>query len=59
MSKEIDKAAQAVVNAWVVSGINPAYHRLQQIHLREHWPRMFLAILALVKAARESHEETI
>ena len=58
MSKEVDKAAKAVVNAWVDSGINPAYHRMQQAHLRDHWPVMFKAIYALVKATMESHEET-
>lgn len=58
MSEEIDKAAQAVVNAWVDSGINPAYHRIQQARLRDDWPVMFKAIYALVKATMESHEET-
>lgn len=58
MGKEIDKATKAVVSAWVDSGINPAYHRMQQARLRDDWPVMFKAIYALVKADRESHEET-
>lgn len=50
----IKKAAKEVVNAWVIEGISPIYHRQQKVHLRTKWPKLYRAINQLVKVSLES-----
>lgn len=45
-----DPAVQAVLEAWIDSGINPAYHRAMQMKLRKEWPVLAQALDHLIPA---------
>jgi len=41
---------RAVVNAWTVEGSHPGYHRQMQAALREKWPTLYWALVALAES---------
>jgi hypothetical protein len=49
VSTKSELAIQAIINAWVVSGRNPEYHKHMQNKLRKDWPILVKAIEELVK----------
>lgn len=43
---------ERVLQAWLVEGKNPAYHRAQKERLRREWPTLYQAIQAMAEAFR-------
>lgn len=47
----IESAVDRILNAWVVKGPNPAYHRCIKAQLKRDWPTLVSAIDALNREA--------
>lgn len=43
---------ERILQAWMVEGKNPAYHRAQKERLRREWPTLYQAIQALLETSR-------
>lgn len=52
MDQDVQRAVQAVVEAWTMEGPNPKHHRLWQQRVMEEWPTLAAAIINLVHSVK-------
>lgn len=56
MDQGVQRAVEAVVEAWTVEGPNPKHHRLWQQRVMEEWPTLAIAIINLVHSVEFPHQ---
>lgn len=52
MTAGTDPLVQAVIDAWVVEGPHPEFHRQAKNRLRDDWPTLSRAIVELIDGRR-------